>query len=171
MADIIRFPVIARPIPAIPAQPLPEYLRGWTPYLAVVESDDDEALPIRGHATDDGPMIVFNPLYVALGDIEEWGIAALWLSPCLVQIAGTVLAEALAAEDGIGRFNSPRWTAFRNAIEEATGQVWDHKGPHKASDGYSILEAARREGLDFMADHIVAALLIETDLADYLAIA
>ncbi len=168
MADIIHFPVIARPIPAADAQPSPEYLRGWLPFLAVVESDyGEEALPIRGRAEDEGPAIVFNPALVSPEDMEDSSIAVMWLSPCLMQVAGTVLAEALAAEDGIGRFRSGRWIAFRNAVEKATGQEWSGEENEKGVTK-TVLGVALRQGLDFAADHIVASLLIESKLYDYL---
>ncbi len=130
MDNVIRFPVIARPAPATTAQPAPAYLQDWLPFLAVVECDHVEALPIRGHAEKEGPVIVYNPKFVALEDLEDWGLAMMWLSPCLVQIAGAVLAESVEAEDGIGRFRTRRWQAFRREVVRLMRQDWNGKGRH-----------------------------------------
>lgn len=166
MADIIHFPVVARPIPTITAQPAPGYLRSWLPFLAVVACNDVEALPIRGHAEDEGPAIVYNPLHTAPEDMEDASIAMMWLSPCLLQIAREVLEESLAAPDGIGRFRSDRWEAFRKAVNRTFLPEWS--GEDKEATRTTVLRVARAEGLDFAADNIVAHLLIESRLNDYL---
>lgn len=154
MDNIIHFPVIARPIPAGPVSPLPAFLHVWRDFITVVEPED-EVLPIRGRATDDGPQIEFDGHFVQSIDIEQWDIAILWLSPCLLQIAGTVLAESLAAKDGVGRFHGPRWIAFRREAVRTTGfDTWG-----------GLLDAARREGVDFTADHITGCMIAESHLA------
>lgn len=103
------------------------------------------------------PLFEFDGHYVLSADIEEWTTAVLWLSPCLLHIAGTLLAESLDARDGIGRFRSRRWQAFRKEAARVTTMEWKE-----------ILAGARREGVDFMADHIAACLVVESNLADRL---
>lgn len=155
MDNVIRFPVVARPIP-VPVPTLPTFLHAWKDFIAVVEVDN-EALPIRGRAADEGPQFEFDGHYVLSADVEDWDLAVLWLSPCLMQIASAVLAESLDAKDGIGRFNSSRWDAFRREVVQIMRMDWKE-----------VLEGARREGVDFMADHVAANLLIESKLADRL---
>ncbi|TPL45335.1 hypothetical protein [Mesorhizobium sp. B2-4-6] len=166
MDNIIRFPVIPRPQRG-PASPLPTFLHCWASFIAVIEAEEDEALPIRGRAADEGPQFEFDGHYVLSADVEEWSLAILWMSPSLMQIVGAVLAEALAAEDGIGRFNSDRWDAFRKEVVRATGMEWDRKPGDKGVRS-TILEAARRDGIDFEAEHIVDSLLVQSRMADRL---
>jgi hypothetical protein len=167
MADLVQFPVVPRPIPAIPAQSAPAYLQRWLPFLAVVEADDEDALPIRGHADDDGPAVIYSAPGIDPSRMEEPAAAMLWLSPCLLHIVSIVLTESLAAPDGIGRFVSPRWQAFRMAATCATGMMWDGD-EDKPGIRQTLLSLAREEGVDFAAEHIAAAMLLESNLYKHL---
>lgn len=153
MTNIIQFPVPGTRQPA--PTPLPTFLDGWETFLKLVELEDIEALPIRGRATPEGPQIEFNGKFIEPDEFEYWDTAILWLTPCVMQIAGGALAESLAAPDGIGRFSSPRWESFRAAVAKHTTMEWPE-----------IIKAARREGVDFIADHIAASLLVESSLVD-----
>jgi hypothetical protein len=154
MTNVIQFPSRLEAMPS--ALSSPAFLHGW-PFLAVIETDDTEALPIRGHARDNGPTIEFNPVYLCRESLEDWSIARHWLSPCLMQIAAAALAEGLDTADGIGRFSSPRWHAFHDAVACHMTMPW-----------LKIIEATRREGVDFMADNAAACLIIESGLTDRL---
>jgi hypothetical protein len=171
MTNLIQFPIVPRPFPPHDAQPAPEYLRGWLPCLAVAESDagpdDPEPMPIRGHAYDDGPAVVYYAPGIDASRMLESSAAMLWLSPCLLHIVSTVLTESLAAPDGIGRFVSPRWQAFRMAAACATGMMWDGD-EDKPGIRQTLLRLARDEGVDFAAEYVAAALLVENGLFDRL---
>ncbi|RWQ14809.1 hypothetical protein [Mesorhizobium sp.] len=151
MTNIIGFPGQASAMPTSPS-----FLHGW-PFLAVIESEEECALPIRGRAHDDGPTIEINALYVTRADLEDRSKVALWLCPTLLHVCGTVLAEGLEATDGVGRFTSQRWRAFRSEVSRQTTMGWPQ-----------IVAAARREGVDYMADHLTASLFMENGLDDRL---
>lgn len=155
MTNIIKFPVPGTLQPA--TVPLPAFLDSWETFMKLVELEDVEALPIRGRATVEGPRIEFNGKFIEPDEFEYWDTAILWLTPCVMQIGGGALAEGLTASDNIGRFTSPRWESFRAAVVEHTAMTWP-----------KIIEAARREGVDYMADTITASLLIESNLVDHI---
>lgn len=151
MSNIVKFPIPRR---------VPSFIEAWAPFMIVLEAQGDEALPIRGRATAEGPQIEFCHKYINPDRIEDWTAAIFWLSPCVMQVAMAVLTEGLRSFDGIGCFSSPRWTAFRDAVSEEMTMEWNE-----------ILDAARREGVDFMADNIAANLIIESGIVDTLEIA
>lgn len=127
----------------------PSFLHGW-PFLAVAENANDDALPIRGTAHDIGPVIETNPLYVSGADLEDWSIVAPWLCP-------PPLAESLQAPNGIGRFTSRRWRAFRKESARQTSMGWRE----------ILASTPRRGGLH--RDHLTACLLMDSRLNDRLS--
>ncbi|WP_095091019.1 hypothetical protein [Mesorhizobium sophorae] len=153
MTNIVRFPGRGS---ASAAPDSLSFLHGWR-FLAVVESGEDYALPIRGIAHDDGPTIEINPVYITRADLEDRSRVVLWLCPTLMQICGALLAESLEASDGIGRFTTQRWRAFRSEASR-----------HVTMDWREILASTRREGVGYMADHLTASLFMESGLDDRL---
>jgi hypothetical protein len=130
----------------------PFFLHGWD-YLRFIEAGDFEALCLSGKAEVEGPAIVYNENFVDYEELENPHLVRLWPPQCLFHIAEKVLSESLASADGIGRFNTPAWSAYRNAICTHITMPWE-----------DFLEAARREGIVFMAECAASCLTHENDL-------
>lgn len=135
---------------------LPSYLHGWR-FLTVLKSDDPEALAFKASAAAEGPMIVFNPDFVSHEELEAPDKAILWLCAALSHISYVVLSECLYTGEEIGRFSGTKWDQFRTAACQ-----------HAAMEWTDIVKAAKREGLDFMSEHVAACLFVESGLQDRL---
>ena len=132
--------------------PLPSYLHGWR-FLSVIRSEDPEAIAFKAQAASEGPCIVVNPDFVTAEDLESPSKAILWVNAALNHIAHTVISECLWTGREIGRFDSPAWDLFRDEASRHTTMGWG-----------DILKAARREGIDYMAEHVAACLFVESGL-------
>lgn len=73
----------------------------------------------------------------------------------MFHITHVVLHECLAAPDGVGRFTTAAWTVYRQAACRYSAMTW-----------VEILNAARREGIEFMADHVANCLFVESGMRD-----
>ncbi|WP_421927168.1 hypothetical protein [Neoaquamicrobium sediminum] len=131
----------------------PHQLHGWA-FLSFREGDEEGA-PVRGLADASGPMIVFNPVWCPHWLLEDPSAIRLWLASSLAHICHVMLDEAAAANDGIGRFGSSSWTDFRTEVIKHALMSWPE-----------ILQALDREGPDYMAEHLVQCLLIESGFLD-----
>mgnify|MGYP001240465107 CR=1 FL=1 len=131
---------------------LPSYLHGWR-FLSVIRSDDPEALAFKAMAANEGPCIVVNPELVSHDDLESPSKALLWVCAALNHIAHAVISECLWTGHDIGRFDSPAWDLFREEASRHTTMGWS-----------DIVMAARREGVDYMAETVAACLFVESGL-------
>jgi hypothetical protein len=136
--------------------PRPFFLHGWE-FMAFIAADDDEAIAIRPSAALEGPAIIYNELFVSAAELEDRQEAKWWLLPSMFHIAYVVLRESLAAPDGVGRFTTAAWTTYRQAVCSYLTMAWS-----------DVLTAARREGTDFMADHMANCLFVESGMRDRL---
>ncbi len=135
---------------------LPSFLHGWR-FLTMLKSDDDEAIAFKASAANAGPTIIFNPAFVTPEELESPAKALIWLCSAMTHISYSVLIECLYTGEDMGRFSSKAWDDFRNAICQHTGMGWDE-----------IITAAKREGVDFMSEHMAACLIAESGLQDLL---
>lgn len=123
--------------------------------MAFIEANDDEAIAIRASASVEGPAIIYNRLFVSAAELEHRELAKWWLLPSMFHLAHVVLNECLAAPDGVGRFTTVAWTAYRQAVCRYSAMGWDE-----------LLKAVRREGIEFMADHTANCLFVESGMRD-----
>lgn len=135
---------------------LPSYLHGWR-FLTVIRSQDPEAIAFKAMAANEGPCIVVNPELVSQEDLESPSKALLWLCAALSHISHAVISECLWTGQEVGRFDSPSWELFRAEASRHTTMAWS-----------DIIRAARREGVDFMAEHVAACLFVESGLQSQL---
>lgn len=131
---------------------LPSYLHGWS-FLSLIVAQDDEALAFKAWAAPQGPAIVVNPMFVSPEDLESPSKAILWLCAALTHISHIALIEAIQSDDGFGRFKSESWSEFRKAAGRHSGMDWNE-----------IVASARREGIDFVSEHIAACLFVESGI-------
>jgi len=134
------------------AAELPSYLHGWR-FLSLLVSDDEEAIAFKAWAAPEGPAIVVNPMFVSAEDLESPSKAILWLCASLTHISHLSILEAVLSQDGVGRFQSPAWAEFREVACRHTGMEWKE-----------IVAAAKREGVDFMAEHLAACMFCESGI-------
>lgn len=137
--------------------PLPSYLHGWD-FLELVEGDDFDAPLLTGVALPRGPAIVYNRFHISAQQLDERDTAILWLAPTLHHLCHRLLEESLAHADGIGSFESAAWDRFRGILCRDAVMNWG-----------SIIEGAKREGIEFLVDTLVISLLEESCFLDRLA--
>ena len=143
------------PASVVPA-PRPFFLHGWD-FLGFVEAGDETAIPIRGVAASEGPMIIYNEYHLGSEQLEEPHFVEWWLPTAMFHITCTVLDESIASNDGIGRFRGDGWSTYRTAVHRHTSMEWP-----------MFLAAARREGVDYIAEHAAQSLYFESGLRDRL---
>jgi hypothetical protein len=131
---------------------LPSFLSGWH-FLAVIASDDAEALSIKAVPSPDGPMIAYNPAFIDAGDLEDPSAAMLWLPIALNHLCTEMLLET----DNFGLFQSKRWNRFRDVACYNMHMEWDE-----------ILASTDLHGTSYMAEALASALFVETGLMDAL---
>ncbi|RUM99470.1 hypothetical protein EET67_00740 [Pseudaminobacter arsenicus] len=134
--------------------PRPYFLHGWE-FMAFIQANDDEAIAIRASTGLEGPAIVYNEFVVSAAELEDRDLAKWWLLPSMFHIAYVVLHECLSSPDGVGRFTTVAWTAYRQAVCRHSAMAWAQ-----------ILNGALREGTEFMADHMANCLFVESGMRD-----
>lgn len=134
----------------------PWFLHGWD-FLAFVENEDGEDLPVRGCADGDGPSISYNSVFISPERLEDGFTAEFWLPQALHHIAWVVLSECSVANDGRGRFVTERWKAFIDAVCHHNAMDWDE-----------ILGAVKREGISYIASGVANALFVESGIHELL---
>ena len=134
--------------------PRPYFLHGWE-FIAFIEANDDESIAIRASAALEGPAVIYNESVVSAAELEDRALAKWWLLPSMFHIAHAVLQECLSSPDGVARFTTTAWTAYRQAVCCYSAMTW-----------VEILNAAGREGIEFMADHMANCLFIESGMCD-----
>ena len=132
----------------------PSFLHGWD-FLIFVRGDDDAPM-LRGLPLDAGPAIVFNNDIVSAEQLEVSETAVLWLAPVMHKLCCHLLEDALEPSS-FRRFNSRRWHHFRRMLCRHASMRWER-----------VIEAARREGIEWMADTLVQGALSESGLQDRL---
>lgn len=133
---------------------LPGYLQGLK-FLHLMKGDD-EAPMLRGLALETGPLVVFNRYMVDAKQLEEPDFAVLWLAPVFHQLCCQLIQDSLE-DSQPRRLNSRRWRGFRNTLCQHACMSWG-----------DVIAAARREGIEWMADTLTQALLFESGFLDRL---
>jgi hypothetical protein len=144
MGEVIEFPL--RTTRAV-------LLRYW-PFIQIREAEDMEACALRGWAEPSGPSIVFSNAVVGPDPVDDPSMAVMWLVPCLMQIASELIADDLVTARETSRFTSDRWAAFREIAAAEMAMSWE-----------DVRRSARRQGVDFTAEHLATCMIVESGLS------
>lgn len=130
----------------------PWFLHGWD-LLYIVRGNADAPM-LRELALDTGPAVVYNSHLIATDRLEDPDTIVLWLAPILHKLCCHLLDDSLKSPPN-RRFASRRWIAFRNTLCRYACMSWEN-----------VVAAARREGIPWMADTLVEAVLFESGFLD-----
>jgi hypothetical protein len=130
----------------------PSFLRGWA-FLKFETTNEPASLPARAAARNNAPTIIVNTRCISLECLEDSKAAIYWLPIVLNQLCTEMLHET--DEDGL--FASQNWRRFRSVACMHASLTWNE-----------AVEAAEREGVEFMADALAQALFVESGLHEML---
>lgn len=130
----------------------PSFLRGW-PFLKFETVSEPGGLPARSVARHDGPTIILNDRCISLPDLENPLLASFWLPMALNHLCTEMLHET----DESGLFADSDWQQFR-AVACLHGSLnWQE-----------AVDAAEREGVEYVAEALAQALFVESGLHEIL---
>jgi hypothetical protein len=130
----------------------PSFLSGWT-FLKFETTDEPASLPARAAPRHNAPTIIVNTRCISLECLEDPNAAIYWLPIALNQLCTEMLHET--DEDGL--FASANWRRFRAVSCMHASLSWDE-----------AVEAAERDGVEYMADTLAQALFVESGLHEML---
>lgn len=132
----------------------PSFLHGWD-FMIFVRGNEDAPV-LRELALDAGPAVVFNSHLIAAKQLEVPDTAILWLAPVMHSLCRCLLEDGLKPSS-LRRFNSRRWSGFRNMLCRHTCMSWEN-----------VIAAARREGVEWMAETLAQGALFDSGFLDRL---
>jgi hypothetical protein len=130
----------------------PSFLRGWT-FLKFETTSEAGSLPARAVPRNDAPTIIINERCIRLEDLENPLLASYWLPIALNQLCTEMLHEI----NEHGLFASQNWRCFRSVACMHASLTWNE-----------AVDAAEREGVEYMADCLAQALFVESGLHEML---